>query len=409
MSLLLMAELWRARTNQNHAARPVIPIHVASVDHGLRQEAAAEARRVVDTAVAKGFPGHVLTWTAPRAGSGIQAAARNARYALLVDLARRLDLPRPTAVIVGHHRDDQAETFLMRLARGSGLDGLAAMSPERPLTPEGDVVLRRPMLDLPKSALVSTLCAHGWSWIEDPSNANPAFERVRLRAAMETLAELGVTAAALSTSATRLARSRAALDQGVRNLTKDFLRNHHCAYAELNGERFDAAPQDVQIRIMQFLVVSFGARLEPPRMARLEALAARFKTAQNAAATLAGCHLRRFDGVITAMREPGRSGLPTLKLSPGDARIWDNRFQVACAEACPHPVVVRALTVAEARRPAEDFAAATPELGSIPRRALQTLPSFWHEDRLLAVAPPLMANCRSEFLLSKFIDVKSAV
>ncbi len=126
-------------------------IAVATVDHGLRPELASEARWVAARAEALGFAHAVLVWPGEKPATAVQEAAREARYRLLAEHARALAGGRPAAVATAHTEDDQAETFLMRLARASGLDGLAAMPPRRPLARDGDVAIVRPVLAVSKA------------------------------------------------------------------------------------------------------------------------------------------------------------------------------------------------------------------------------------------------------------------
>jgi tRNA(Ile)-lysidine synthase len=186
MALLHLVAGWKT---ENRFDRPVV--HVATVDHRLRPQSAGEARAVAEASVALGFTHTTLTWSDGRSdASGLQEAARNARYRLLTEYASRLGAVR-VAVVTAHTADDQAETLLMRLARGSGLDGMAAMAAQRSLDGAADVMLVRPLLGFGKDRLMATLAAAGRTWIDDPSNENTRFERVRLRAAGKVLAGLG--------------------------------------------------------------------------------------------------------------------------------------------------------------------------------------------------------------------------
>ena len=130
-----------------------------------------------------------------------QEAAREARYRLLSELAQAHRTRGSVGVVTGHTEDDQSETFLMRLARGSGLDGLAAMSAARSLDGDAACQLLRPLLAVPGARLKATLEAAGLTWIEDPSNDSDRFERVRLRGAKDALAALGLSPDALALSA----------------------------------------------------------------------------------------------------------------------------------------------------------------------------------------------------------------
>src|SRR5262245_45128501 len=185
---------------------------VLTVDHHLRPTSGAEARRVADRAIALGFRHVVLDWQDLKPPTGLQAAARDARYRLMREYLAAHGM---RTLLVGHTRDDQAETLLMRLARGSGLDGLAAMASARDLElPEecGPLRVVRPLLGFSKARLRATLEERGIAWMEDPSNAEPTFERTRWRAACSDLQALGLSSAMLALSARRLERARAALE-----------------------------------------------------------------------------------------------------------------------------------------------------------------------------------------------------
>ncbi len=191
-----------------HAAASLRPrsLFVATVDHGLRLEAADEARQVGRAADALGLPHVTLRWEGVPAKSAIQAEARAARYRLLAAHAVSVGAK---IVLTGHTRDDQAETVLMRLIAGSGPAGLAGMRPERPLA-EG-IVLGRPFLALPKADLVAWCEARNLDFVRDPSNADDRYGRVRLRRLLPLLAGEGLTTDRLVTLAARAARDDAAL------------------------------------------------------------------------------------------------------------------------------------------------------------------------------------------------------
>ncbi len=189
-------------------ARPGRPVslHVATVDHGLRADSGLEAEQVGRWARALGLPHDILLWRGEKPASGVQERAREARYALLFAHARALGAQ---GVVTAHHRDDQWETILIRLARGSGLAGLAGMARDQ-LFPQGRVL--RPLLGLPKQALVEFCRREGQDFFEDPANANPAFERARWRAAAPALHALGLTPERLEKLAERARKADEALD-----------------------------------------------------------------------------------------------------------------------------------------------------------------------------------------------------
>ena len=175
-------------------------ITVLTVDHALRDGSRAEAETVGRLADGMGLPHAILTWRHGPVDARVQARAREARYSLMAAYCTAHDIP---ALATAHHLDDCAETFLMRLQRGSGLDGLAAIPEEGAWA---DLTVLRPLLEMSKARLVATVQAAGLTFAADPSNTDPRFERSRLRGAMETLEGMGFTAQAIALSAKRLRR-----------------------------------------------------------------------------------------------------------------------------------------------------------------------------------------------------------
>src|SRR5262245_40171502 len=147
---------------------------VLIVDHRLRAGSDHDAALTAEWAKALGFPAHILIRQAPRPRSNVEDAARNARYRLLGDWCRTHEV---RALLLAHTEDDQAETFLLRLGRGSGVDGLSAMKPRAPfpLPGYGEIELLRPLLGITRAELRSHLAANGADWLEDPMNADPRF------------------------------------------------------------------------------------------------------------------------------------------------------------------------------------------------------------------------------------------
>ena len=209
MALMHLATRWAERIAG--AAPP--KLHVATVDHGFRPGSAGEAAFVAAAASDLGLPHVTLRWDGPKPTSRIQERARSARYALLADHARNVGA---AYVLTGHHADDQAETVLMRLGRGSGVAGLAGMRRDSALV--DGITLVRPLLDLPKETLVGFCRKEGVRSIEDPSNSDPAFARVRLRQQSAVAAALGLDRTTLVRLAERMRRADAALDDASMRL-----------------------------------------------------------------------------------------------------------------------------------------------------------------------------------------------
>lgn len=215
MALLWLAARWRAAlTHGPH-------LLAVTVNHGLRKDAAREANMVKGEAAKLGVAHRTLKWTGEKPASGIQAAARQARYRLLAQAARSIQA---TCILTAHTLDDQAETVLMRLAAGSGVSGLSGMKPVGPMPSGGDglPVLHRPLLGVPKSRLTATVTAAGLPFVRDPTNQDPSYLRPRLRASTDALSREGLTPKRLGLLANRVQRVERAIEEAV-NAAQDRL------------------------------------------------------------------------------------------------------------------------------------------------------------------------------------------
>jgi tRNA(Ile)-lysidine synthase len=362
-------------------------LHVATVDHALRPESRAEAGAVASAARALGMPHHLLTWTAPKPAAGLQDAARSARYGLLSQVLHDLGEER-AAVVTAHTADDQAETLLMRLARGSGLDGLSAMSACRRLMPGEPYDLVRPLLEVPKSRLIATLRANGIAWSEDPSNARTEFERVRIRAAAHTLAAIGLTPDKLALSARRLGRARRAVAITAAEFEARVLDLNGGAFAAVCRTEFAEAPSELRLRLLLRILGRFGGTSPAARLSKVEALLARLEQAADFTATLGGCVVMANAASLRIFREPGRNPLPEYLLHDANPVLWDARFAVSVGglPATHGPVTVKALGGPGYATLRQSTAV------RLPQKAAATLPSFWSGETLLAV--PILAPGR---------------
>ena len=252
-----------------HAAAALgAAVQVATVDHGLRPDSGPEAEGVGRAARALGLPHAILTWTGPKPGTGLQDAARAARYRLLAAHAEAIGAG---LVLTGHTRDDQAETVLMRLAAGSGPAGLAGMRTERPLAP--GITLGRPFLALPKATLLAWCETRGIGHVRDPANTDPRFARGRLRATWATLEREGLSPARLARLAERAARDDDALRVAAEQAFAAALRlakNTDAAVLHLDGAVLAALPEATALRCLDAALTRAGAG--PRRLERLEAL-----------------------------------------------------------------------------------------------------------------------------------------
>lgn len=389
MALLALASAW-ARSG---GSRP--RLHVLTVDHGLRDGSAAEAAGVVAAAGSLGIDARVLTWIGAKPEAGIEAAAREARYGLLVAAARRLGA---SHLVIAHHLDDQAETFLMRLARGSGPFGLAAMRGEIDL---GGVTLFRPLLGVSKARLIATAEAAGLAYVRDPMNEDARFERTRWRSLMPALAAEGLDARRLGLAANRMARVADALDHYATALMSRSVAVDDLAVARLDRAAYAAEPVEVRLRLLTRLLSALGGgRSYPPRLEHLETLDAALTGQAGEGGlkrrTLARVVVEARSGAAAVFyREIGRAAPEPLAVGESFAGVWDNRFAVSIEDARNE-----GLTIAPLGR--EGLLALDSAPPSVPRAALMALPSLRRGTRVLA-APLALAeaavnhhfNCRS--------------
>ncbi len=287
------------------AARGPAALHAATVDHGLRPEAREEAGAVARQAEALGIPHAILTWDpdGSHPGTGIQAAARAARYRLLAAHADEIGAKR---LLTAHTRDDQAETVLMRLCAGSGPAGLAGMRVERNLG--GGLTLARPFLALSKAALVAWCDARGIAYLRDPSNSDGRFARARLRRVLPLLAEEGLTAERLARLADRAARDDAALGQAAEDALDRLASPGEGAWS-LDGRALAALPEAVALRVLDRALDRAGA--PAGRLERLERLGATLLPALQQGRALR----RTFRGFLIAADPQG-----TIRLTPAPPR-----------------------------------------------------------------------------------------
>jgi len=238
VALMWLAARWRKALKRGPELIAV------TVDHGLRPEAAREARDVKKLAAALDLPHRTLRWTGDKPKTGLPAAARAARYRLLAKAAKSAGA---TRILTAHTQDDQAETLLMRMARGSGLAGLAAMARE---TPRNGVVLARPLLDVPKAQLIATLNKAKIAFASDPTNVDPHFTRPRWRALMPQLAAEGFDSRNLARLASRLARANAAIEFEVDAAWNRLAAGQGPLPSGIDIRIFAELPEEIRLRLL---------------------------------------------------------------------------------------------------------------------------------------------------------------
>jgi tRNA(Ile)-lysidine synthase len=334
------------------------------VDHDLRPTSAAEACQVAAWLRARGIESRVLRWTGAKPKTGVQAAAREARYRLLADWCRAAEV---LHLLLAHHLDDQAETLALRQARQSGADGLAGMAAVRELS---ELRLLRPLLAVPKARLVATLDALGQPWIVDPSNVAACYARSRLRCGA------GLDAAHLAQVAIEHGRRRADNDRRTASWLALNARSDPAGFVTLAGGALASAPPEIARRAVQQILMSVGGHRYPPRSARLDRLIEQLRAGLARGRTLAGCRILPWRGTLLICREPHMPN-EEMALMSGAPVLWDGRFRLELNGDAP------ALTVRALGR------SGTRALGqpgrTLPAPVRPSLPSLWHGDQLVAV------------------------
>jgi tRNA(Ile)-lysidine synthase len=320
LALMWLAVRWRGALARGPQ------LFAVTVDHGLRAESAAEARAVKLLARSLELPHRTMRWTGAKPKTGLPAAARAARYHLLAQAARASGA---THVFTAHTRDDQAETLLMRMLRGSGIAGLAAMARQ---SERDGVLLARPLLHVAKSQLAATLKKARIDFADDPTNRDLNFTRPRIRAVMPALAAEGGDARNLARLASRLARANAAVEVLVDGAERYLaLRDREIRHSgpdakAINAQAFNAKifdfqtfarmPEEIRLRLLLRAIERFGHE-GPAELGKVEAL------------------LSALDGMVAENPGPRR---PMLKRTLAGALVslTDGRIRVGPAPPRRH-------------------------------------------------------------------------
>jgi tRNA(Ile)-lysidine synthase len=340
-------------------------VQAVTVDHDLRPEAAAEAKAVAAFCADLGVPHTTVRWDHVAIEGNVMDAARQARSRLIKDWAHNRGI---THVALGHTADDQAETFLMGLARASGVDGLTGL---RRIWREDGLYWGRPVLGQTRAELRSYLRRHGIGWVDDPTNDDEKYTRIKARKALAALAPLGITVKELTATANHLAVAQHALREGVRSAVAKHV-SPKAGALQVNRAGFDTLPSDLQRRLLLAAIGWLSRAPYPPRGAKQATLLSAMRDGRDA--TLNGCRFRVNDEFIRISREP--KAITTLE-SPTTA-LWDNRWRMTG----PHAPDLTIRALGDGLRYCPDWRAT-----GLSRDVLMVTPAVWQAD--LLVAAPL--------------------
>lgn len=355
VALLLLLREWAQSTD----------LTVATVDHGLRAESAEEAAWVATLCQNMNLPHRTLKWMRPPETTGnLAEQARDARRQLLADW---IVAEGGNTVCLGHTQDDVAETFLMRLSRGSGLDGLSAM---RAVSERDGVTWLRPMLNAGRQGLRDYLRSIGQAWVDDPTNEDDSYTRARTRKALRVLQDLDIDPVKIAQTAQRLESSRRVLSAETAQLAQRCI--HQTQYGELILSRlaFEQAAHVLQERLLRTVIAYFGGQAHTPRQQAVQRL--HDCVMSRGATTLAGVQMRGDGGKCHFFREPAAVS-PAITPQPA-AIMWDHRWIISPLRADWHVAALGAAGLLQCDARPKGLRAVVAE----------TLPAVWNGGCLVA-------------------------
>ncbi len=393
MALALLVTNWSQCPDKNH---------YVTVDHGIRgKQSAQEAQMVAQWLASRGLNHQIITLheTAPK--SDLQAWARDQRYQVMEQFCQQQKVP---YLLLAHHRDDQAETVLMRLMRGSGVDGLSAMTKrqevgERVLSDGVTKVLRlRPMLSCHKEELVAYLKDLNQPWVDDPSNQNDHYNRVAVRQFLCEQSESADISKRLFETAERFQRVKKLLDR----LVDDFFIHHSIlhpeGWVEFDLDEFKKLDEELALRVLTRLCRSVGGQVYPPRLNKSTFLWRQMIAADFQGSTLSGAKFQlakpRFNAgalegqnlCVQVVREVGRLDAQRSLDDDNGAMpfMWDNRFLCVLKQGLSDDLRIAALGQ-KGRILLKDRFDEKDDVWSLPHNVLEALPAVWQGEALLEV------------------------
>ena len=360
LALTILASRWA----KQHDGRAVGLI----VDHGLRPEAADEARQTGQWLSRYGVEHHILVWRGPKPTSGVQREARRARYELLFSWCRHAGT---LHLLTGHHRQDQAETVALRRLRQSGPRGLSGMAVIREI--EG-LRLLRPLLGIDKTRLKDTLRHFGQGWIDDPSNRSFCYSRNRLR-------HQGINSVNLAGQAARHGRDRHVLDKKRHAALAGSVTIHPAGFAQVCRRQLNALPPGLVDDLVASLLMTIGGCIYPPRRQSLGRLIDAMRNGYKfCGQTLSHCLIVQQRERWLFCRERDRAS--TLALISDQRHYWDSRFVIRCRYQGPG-LHVREL--GEHGWSKRHQLLERQQACDIPHPARPSLLSIWQDEKLLAI------------------------
>ena len=389
MALAMLAANW--------AKKKGITFTALTVDHGLRSAATEETKCVKHWLEEWGISTHILTWKGPHPKKGIQEAARDARYQLMANYCEGEKID---DLLLGHQLEDQLETLLMRLSKGSGLEGLAAM---QRVSQKGKLRLLRPLLGVRREILRDYLRMQKQQWIDDPSNENPIYTRTRVGSVLKELEQLpGSNLETVALSLRRIQRASQSLEMLARQKIHEVCDISPLGYIRFPLRALEGCPDELALRMLGIVLrcVGGGKRI---KLQSLEDLYQRlFMDGIAKSGTLGGAQILKSGKDWLVCREPGRYGLAEIDIEAGDSEwLWDDRFMIIDStpgKPIPASLHLRALGLKGWAQLKTDGLA--PKAQRIPAKVRYSLPALWFGEEMVA-APLLVTDDSDEMSLNR--------
>ena len=362
-------------------------ITVIVVDHGLRKESKNEAKIVSQNAKLLGFKFKILKWDGVKPKTRIQEIARKKRYKLITSWCKKKGIEK---LFLAHHLDDQVETFIMRLGKGSGVDGLAVMNF---VTETYSLKLVRPFLEITKNRLIKILDISNLKWISDPTNFNTNYKRSRIRKILPILSEEGINSKQIGLVIKRMRAAKDALNNQTGILLEKYLSNvDNVAYFLDKNLLEEATEKEILLRILEKIFMNISGSIYPPRRNKLENILSWIIDDNNVTAkTLAGVVVRKRKSEFIFYREP-EDCYKSVNIRPLTSRYscWDDRFFLKANKS--NNLQVKALGDIGIKILKEERVLKRQGLQNVPLSAWKTVPAVWSKKRLISV--PTLGYCK---------------
>jgi len=349
------------------------------IDHKLRKESAEEAKQTYKSLTQKKIKAKILTYQGEKFSSNIQKKARDLRYDLFEKYCAKRKIK---FLILAHHQDDLIENFYIRLIRGSGIKGLTSL--QNIFEYNKDFYLLRPLLNFNKQELLNVTKKSYSSWIEDPSNKNDKFLRVRIRKMQSKLQKEGFDPKRIIKTIENLNTAKDSLEFYIFKSEKKYLKFFKEGYATLKSSIFNNEAQEVIFRVIIKAIHYVSGEYYPPRSDSLKSLMKNLSVKTFKSSTLGGCLIEKNKNIISFYREDRNVAVETLNKTKQKTN-WDDRFLVNKNFNNQQQFVVKKLGnhgIEYLRKNKfNDYG------NKIPVQAKKTLPSFWNNQGQLLFVP----------------------